>query len=44
MALSLAAALRAVPALAHSQPRLLPVFGVHNEVPDPFDKPDPALQ
>ena len=43
-AMALAAALLAVPALAQTAPRLVPDFGAHNEVPDPFEKPDPSLR
>ena len=44
MAMTVAATLLAVPALAQTQPRLVPGFGVYNEVPDPFEKPDPTLR
>jgi intracellular sulfur oxidation DsrE/DsrF family protein len=46
MSIALVAALVAMPALAQTQttPRLVPDFGAYNEVPDPFEKPDPTLR
>lgn len=44
IAMTMAAALLAMPALAQPGARLVPDFGRYNEVPDPFEKPDPTLR
>jgi intracellular sulfur oxidation DsrE/DsrF family protein len=42
--IGLAMAVLAMPALAQPSPRLVPDFGRYNEVPDPFETPDPTLR
>jgi intracellular sulfur oxidation DsrE/DsrF family protein len=42
--IAMAATLLAMPALAQPAPKLVPDFGRYNEIPDPFEKPDPALR
>ena len=41
---TLVAAFLAVPALAQTPQRAVPDFGIYSEVPNPFEKPDPALR
>lgn len=44
VSIALAAAMIAMPTLAQTVPPLVPDFGAYNEVPDPFEKPDPTLR